>query len=136
MDLYGLITCPERLRSLLVDSIRSLGFTPSRIARDVWMRLRDDKSGNDYICTHVDDFKVVARDVKKSIDYNRGAFLVKEHGPRKYYLGNDYSYHEAQDIWTYGGETYIKESYGIHTVPNNGPPSRSRYITASGVSRT
>ena len=60
--LYGLTTSAERFRTLLADFIRSLGFTPSRCDRDVWMRLRRAKDGYDYICTHVDDFKIVARD--------------------------------------------------------------------------
>ena len=38
------------------------------------------------------------------------AFLVKEHGPRKYYLGNDYVYHDGQDMWTYSCKTYAKEA--------------------------
>ena len=62
--LYGLTTSAEIFRTLLADFIRSLGFTPSRYDRDVWMRLRDEKNGYDYICTHVDDFKIVARDAQ------------------------------------------------------------------------
>ena len=60
--LYGLTTSAERFRTLLADYLRSLGFTPSRYDRDVWMRLRDKKDGYDYICSHVDDFKIVAKD--------------------------------------------------------------------------
>ena len=44
------------------------------------------------------------------LKYISGAFLVKEHGPRKYYLGNDYAFHEAQGTWTYGGRTYTKDA--------------------------
>jgi hypothetical protein len=37
-------------------------------------------------------------------------FLVKEQGPRKYYLGNDYTYHDGQDMWIYGSQTYATDA--------------------------
>ena len=69
------------------------------------MRLRDNHDGYDYICTHVDDFKIFAKDAEMWLNYIPVAFLVKEYGPRKYYLGNDYTFHEAQGLWTYGDKT-------------------------------
>ena len=108
--LYGLTTSPERFRTLLADFIRSLGFTPSRYDRDVWLRPREEKDGYDYVCTHVDDFKIVARDPDKWLKYIQDSFLVKESGPRKYYLGNDYTHRDQYGLWTYGGETYTKEA--------------------------
>jgi len=56
-------------------------FTPSRFNRDVWMRMRDTNDSFDYICTDVDDFKVVAKDPMMWIDRIAGALLIKEHGP-------------------------------------------------------
>jgi hypothetical protein len=82
--LYGLTTSAERFHTLLADFLRSMGFQPSRFDRDVWMRLRDDNNGFDYICTHVDDSKVVGKDPMVWIDRITGAFLIKEHGPRNY----------------------------------------------------
>lgn len=108
--LYGITTSAERFRTKFGDFIRSMGFEFSRFDRDVWMRLRDARDGYDYICTHVDDFKVVARDPGLWVDRIAGAFLVKEHGPRSYYLGNDYTYHDGEDMWTYGCKTYAKEA--------------------------
>jgi len=108
--LYGLTTSAERFRTLLADFLRTIGFIPSRYDRDVWMRLRDDLSGYSYICTHVDDFKVVCTNPEMWIDRIASVFLVKSHGPRDYYLGNDYFYHEDMDVWTYGTKTYTKEA--------------------------
>ena len=51
--LYGLSTSAERFRTLLADFLRSMGFVPCRYDRDVWLRLREDETGYDYICTHV-----------------------------------------------------------------------------------
>ena len=90
---------------MFADYLRSLGFTPARYDRDVWMGLRDSKDGYDYGCTQVDDFKIVARDPNQGIKQISNAFLVKSHGPRSYYLGANYVYHESQDIWTYGAKT-------------------------------
>ena len=108
--LYGLTTSAERFHTLFADFIRSIGFIPTRFDRDVWMRLRDDDSGYDYICTHVDDFKVVAKHPEIWIERIAGAFLIKEHGPRNYYLGNDYTLHDNFNMWTYGSKTYAKEA--------------------------
>ena len=66
------------------------------------MRLRDDKTGYDYICTHVNDFKVVAKNPSIWIYRIACMFLIKEHGLRNYYLGKNYTYHSGQNIWTYG----------------------------------
>ena len=91
--LYGLTTSAEHFHSLLADFLQECGFNPTRFDRDVWMRLRDDKSGYDYICTHVDDFKFVAKDPGMWIDRISSTFFVRESGPSSYYLGNDYTYH-------------------------------------------
>ena len=74
------------------------------------MRLRDDRSGYDYICTHVDDFKIVAKDPQSWIERVSAAFLIKSHGPRDYYLGCNYRIHDGQNMWTYGCQTYCKEA--------------------------
>ena len=95
---------------MFADFLRTLGFVPTRYDRDVWMRLRDTKDGFDYIYTHVDDFKVVAKDAGMWVDRIAHAFLVKHHGPRSYYLGNDYTYHDGQDVWTSSGRTYTKDA--------------------------
>ena len=64
------------------------------------MRLRDGEDGYDYICTHVDDFKIVSKNHGMWVDCIAGMFLVKEHGPRAYYHGNDYTYHDTENMWT------------------------------------
>ena len=108
--LYGLTTSAERFHTLFSDFLRSLGFEPTRYDRDVWMRLRDDSSGYDYICTHVDDFKIVAKDPQSWIERLTAVFLIKSHGPRDYYLGCNYKYHDTEKMWTYGCQTYCNEA--------------------------
>ena len=107
--LYGLTTSTERFKIMLANFLRTLGCLHSRYDRDVWMRLKDDKSGYYYICTHLDDFKVVAKNPSIYIEQIVFAFIVKQHGPGNYYLVNDYTYHDGKNIWTYGCQTYTKE---------------------------
>ena len=112
--LYGLRTSAERFHSLLSDFLRGLGFRPTKFDRDVWIRRRDGKDvkedGYDYICTHVDDFKIVAENPEHWLQLIKEHFLVKEAGPLKYYLGNDFSFCDKGNLWTFGSVTYAKES--------------------------
>jgi len=40
-----------------------MGFEPTRLDPNIWIKLRHDKSGYDYIATFVDDFMITAKDV-------------------------------------------------------------------------
>ena len=86
---------------MLVDSFHNLGFVPSHFDRYIYVRSRDPADGFDFICTHVDDFKVVVKDPDIWFEYIASVFLIKEHDPRQYYLGNDYRYHGDHhvDLW-------------------------------------
>ncbi len=108
--LYGLTTSANRYRTLFADFLQEMGFTPTRYDRDVWMRLRETNDGYDYICTHVDDFKIVGKDPSKWMRRIEQTFLVKESGPRDYYLGNNYKYHDGLNVWTYGCDKYAAEA--------------------------
>ena len=79
--LYGLTTSAKRFHTLLSDFLCTLGFKPLRFDCDVWMRLCDSKDGYDYICTHVDDFKIVGLNPQMWLDCISESFLVKSHGP-------------------------------------------------------
>jgi len=78
------------------------------------MRLRESVDGYNYICTHVDHFKIIAKQPEHWMDMVKGTFLVKESGKPNYYLGNNYKYHMKQDIWTVGAAIFTKEF--IHHV--------------------
>ncbi|GFH49047.1 hypothetical protein CTEN210_05523 [Chaetoceros tenuissimus] len=108
--LYGLTTSAAAFRKAFADFIRSMGFKPSRYDRDVWMCPCPNGNGYDYICTHVDDFKVIADRPEDYIDRIATAFFIKEQGPPEYYLGNDYKFYEDFNAWTFSAETYEKEA--------------------------
>ena len=138
--LYGLTTSAERFRTLLADFIRSLGFTPSRYDRDVWLRSRDRGDGYDYICTHVDDFKIVARDAEMWMDKLKKAFLIKSNGPRDYYLGNDYKFYEMFNYGLMGHPRtlkthWVKWSRFLVACQKYQPLSQSRILTLNSMNR-
>ena len=108
--LYGLVTSTECFITLLADFLRTLGFAPNCFNRDIWMRIHDSKNEYDYICTHMDDFKVVVKCPDIWIERMASIFFIKEHGTRKYYSRNDYKYHADHDMWTYEISTYAKDA--------------------------
>ena len=86
-----------------------MGFEPTRYDRDLWFRKRDDASGYDYTCTHVDDFKIVAKDPQFWMALVQERFLIKQAEEPKYYLGNNYRFDEQSQQWLVGSETHVKE---------------------------
>ena len=57
--LYGLPTSGNRWHAQLSQTLRDMGFKPTRFDPDLYLRVRD--SGYDYIGTHTDDVLVVAK---------------------------------------------------------------------------
>ena len=107
--LYGLRSSSRAFRAHFADFLRQMGFVPTRYDRDVWMRLREERDGYDYICTHVDDFKIVARLPERWLEQIASVFLLKECGAPSYYLGNDYNWSKGENAWVTGCATYLKE---------------------------
>ena len=96
--LYGTTTSTERFTTMLVDSLRTIVFVPSRFDRDFYVRLRNLADGFDFICTHVGDLKILAKDPDNWIEYIASVFFIKEHNPQQYYLYNDCRDHGDQDM--------------------------------------
>lgn len=91
----------------LAEFLRNCVFKPTRYDNDMWLKLRDTKDGYDYICTHVHDFKVVARNPKYWMDLIESKFVLKSVGPPSYYLGNDYNWSPEEKAWVFGCQTYV-----------------------------
>jgi hypothetical protein len=75
--IYGLRSSSHAFRATFADFLWQEGFFPMRYNRYVWMRLRKMKDGYDYICTHVDDFKIVAKEPERWHDQISSSFLLK-----------------------------------------------------------
>ena len=88
--LYGLWSSSRTFRGHFADFLQSMGFHSVCYDCDVWMWICEDRTGYDYICTHMDDFKIVARDPDHWLTQISGVFLLKSTGPPSYYLGIDY----------------------------------------------
>jgi hypothetical protein len=86
-----------------------MGFESSRADQDVWLRCRDDGSGYDYICTHVDDFTIFAKDPWSYMKTLQSLYVVRDIGPPKYYLGNDF-FSDAEGNKYMGSSTYVTEA--------------------------
>ena len=63
-----------------------------------------------FLCTHVNNFKIVAKSPEHWLHLIKDRFLVKQSGPPEYYLGNDYRFEEQDQLWTMGCDTYTKEA--------------------------
>ena len=107
--LYGLRSSSRAFRAHFADFLRSMGFSATRYDRDVWMRAREEPDGYDYICTHVDDFKIVAKDPERWKSLISAAFMLKSIGPPTYYLGNDHNFSSDENAWVLSCSTYLKE---------------------------
>ncbi len=86
--LYGLKSSAECWHSMFSDSLRKLGFSPTRFDRDVW--IRDAGDHYEYIFTHVDDFTIVSKDPWIHMRKLQETYTIKDPAPPKYYLGNDF----------------------------------------------
>ena len=75
----------------------------------MWIRPREEHDGYDYICNHVDDFKIVARDPERWKSHISVEFLLKSIGPPSYYLGNVYNFSTDENAWVLSWATYLKE---------------------------
>ena len=89
--LYGLTTSAERFRTKFADLLRGIGFKCSRYDRDVWVCPCPSGNGYDYICTHVDDFKIIADHPEEYLRLISDVLFVKSHGQQDYYLGKNYT---------------------------------------------
>ena len=107
--LYGLRSSSHTFRRHFADFLRSLGFHSTRYDCDVWMRMCKYGTGYDYICTHVDDFKIIACDPDHWLTQISGVFLLKSTGQPSYYLGNNYMWSPTHNAWVLGCSIYIKE---------------------------
>ena len=107
--LYRLWSSSRAFHGHFADFLHSMGFHSVHYDHDVWMRLHEDRTRYDYICTHMEDFKIVACDPNCWLTQISGVFLLKSTGPPSYYLGNDYVWSTSENAWVLGCSMYIKE---------------------------
>ena len=70
------------------DTLLNLGFKPSRVDPDLWMKPNKDGDGYDYIATHVDDLIVVGKTPQEYIALIEQEFALRNvESEPQYYLG-------------------------------------------------
>ena len=115
--MYGLAGSSRAFADFLADSIRRLGFTPSRADPDLWVK--ESEQGYDYIATHVDDLIVVAKQPQEYIALIEQEFALRNiESEPAYYLGTSLKRIEDGRI-VMNSENYIKESIRKYETKHN-----------------
>jgi hypothetical protein len=107
--LYGLKTASRSYHEFFGDTLRRMGFQPTRADQDLWFRKATDHDGYDYIVTHVDDIAIAAKRTAEYMNQIEQEFQVrnKEDSP-SYYLGNDLKLH--RNMIHVSNKIYVKET--------------------------
>ena len=106
--LYGLRSSGARYHEKFADTLRDMGFFPSKADPDVWMK--DCHDHYEYVCVYVDDLFHMSRNPSKFFDKLKQEYKykLKGVGPRKYHLGGDF-FHDDDGTLAWGAQTYIKK---------------------------
>ena len=88
--LYGLRSSGLRWHERFADTLRSMGFFPSKAEDDIWMR--PSGSTYEYIASYVDDLCIAAKDPASIVRIleETHSYKLKGTGPISYHLGCDY----------------------------------------------
>jgi hypothetical protein len=73
--LYGLATSAARYHEVLSAELRTMGFRPSKVDYNLWMRKSDD--GYEYLATYIDDICVWAKDPMSILHRLKEKFIMK-----------------------------------------------------------
>ncbi len=116
--LYGLRSSGLCWHERFADTLRDMGYKPSRADADVWMRSQGDCY--EYIAVYVDDLAIVSKDPKAIIDTltNKYKYKLKGVGAIDYHLGANFG-RDGDGTLRYGPRKYIdklmdsyKSTYG------------------------
>jgi Reverse transcriptase (RNA-dependent DNA polymerase) len=111
--LYGLPTSANRWHQHLAETLRQMGFTPSRYDRDVWLHHCENTTspGYDYIGTHTNDLIIVAKDPQQYMEQLQKVYSINNIGPPKFHLGCDYA---KNSVMVYPPK--YKQLYRVHLL--------------------
>jgi len=125
--LYGLRTSGLRWHERFADTLRDMGFVPSKADPDVWMR--KGENAYEYIAVYVDDLCIAAinpagiiKELKEKYNYK-----LKGDGPLTFHLGCDFS-RDPDGTLCYGPVKYIEkiiksyeQMFGEKPKPSSSP---------------
>ena len=112
---YGLRSSAARFHKHLAHRIRELGFTPTKVDADLYMRKHKD-GYYEYIATYVDDLLIMSKEPMALIEEFKKTYVLKGVGVPEYYLGGNVIT-ELDEHWKRSGinlalsaETYIEQA--------------------------
>ena len=110
--LYGLPTSGRNWHAHLAETLRGMGFRPTRYDPDVYIRRSKSHNGYDYLGCHTDDVTIVAKDAQSVLDQLKKSYKISKPGAPTYHLGCDYKMKakEGKDRWMIGSATHVKEA--------------------------
>ena len=107
--LYGLAGSSRAYMDFFADTLLNLGFKPSRVDPDLWMKPNKDGDGYDYIATHVDDLIIVGKTPQEYIALIEQEFALRNvESEPQYYLGTSLTRMQDGKILM-NSESYITE---------------------------
>ena len=105
--LYGLRSSGARWHDRLYDALKAMGFNPSKMDADIWMR--DCGDHYEYIACYVDDLMIASKNPQGIIDALKGDpnnFKLKGTGPISFHLGCDF-FRDEDGTLCFGPRKYI-----------------------------
>ena len=120
--LYGLKSSGASWKSILVSTLRTMGFEDMRADPDVWRREANKTDGTPYyelLLVYVDDILAVVHQLDETIKAIGAVYKIKEgsDGPPTTYLGAQVYKHNLPDgssAWGMSSEKYVKNA--VRTV--------------------
>ena len=106
--LYGLRSSGLRWHERFADTLRDMGFKPSKADPDVWMRQNGDHY--EYIAVYVDDLAIAAKNAKAITDtlINKYQYKLKGVGRITYHLGCDFV-RDPDGTLSFGPRKYVEK---------------------------
>ena len=106
--LYGLRTSGARFHERLADTLRDMGFFPSRADPDLW--IRDAGDCYEYVCVYVDDLMAIMKAPQKFFDElaEKYKYILKGVGIPEYHLGGNFG-RDPDGTLYWGAKTYVEK---------------------------
>jgi hypothetical protein len=106
--LYGLRSSGLRWHEKFADTLRDMGFFPSKAENDMWMRRNGDVY--EYIAVYVDDLAIAAKDPKAIVDIltDKYGYKLKGTGEISFHLGCDF-WRDEDGVLCFAPKKYIKK---------------------------
>jgi len=122
--LYGLHSSGLRWHEKFADTLRDMGFYPSKAEEDIWMHKNGDVY--EYIAVYVDDLCIAAKNPQEIADIleNKYKYKLKGTGPIQFHLGCDF-FHDQNGILCFAPKKYIAKMVNSYKqIFGDAPPTK------------